>query len=387
MAIFALWQVNHLASQIQRAEEDKVRLWANAISQKNQLVKYTEDFFAQITTDEQRKMDLYAQVLRTLGNEDLRADIEFSLSYVNYIMDSTRTSTIITNHDGYITSCRNIMNDSLDANLIGQKLEGQLLEAFSQNPPFEYTVWGMQFTLYYKESQIYSDLRQMLASLGETFLDDITNNSVFVPVIIVDSLQSTVIGSGNIPNSEFSTPQKLSNKLASMAAENTPIRLAMPNGTIAYVYYEQTPLLKALRWVPLLYVFIAIVLIVTSYYLFRTAHAVEQNRIWVGLAKETAHQLGTPISSLIAWTDYLENKTITPQYAQEIRKDLSRLETITHRFSKIGSTPELKETNVGDVIQTTIEYLPSRSPTNIKFLLPQPHTTMIAPLKNSLFHW
>ncbi|MBR1517666.1 MAG: HAMP domain-containing histidine kinase [Bacteroidales bacterium] len=387
MAIAALWYINRLSHQIQRSEQQKVRIWANAISQKNQIVHYTEDFFHNIAIDEHRKMALYTEVLRTLGNPNLQTDVAFSLAYVNYIMDSANTATIITDRDTVITSCRNIFDDSTDATLIGQKLRPPLLDDFSQNPPFQYTVWGMPFTLYYKESPIYTELRSMLHNLNESFLSDITNNSIFVPVIIVDSLQEQVLASGNINADLFNTPDRLCDLLCDIEQENTPIEIRLPDQQRAYVFYQSTPLLRQLRWFPLLYLFISFILLILAYLLFRTARTMEQNRIWVGMAKETAHQLGTPISSLIAWTEYLQDQTLTPQYADEIRKDLSRLETITHRFSKIGSVPELTPTDVGQTLHNAIAYLQSRSPKKVKFAITLPDEPMTAPLNAYLFEW
>ena len=162
----------------------------------------------------------------------------------------------------------------------------------------------------------------------------------------------------------------------------------LPSGGLSYVYYATTPLLKELRWVPLFYLFIAAVLIIVSYFLFRTARTAEQNRIWVGLAKETAHQLGTPLSSLTGWVEYLRDKEFTPQYAAEVEKDLQRLETITRRFSKIGSVPELTEADVRETTLAAISYLQSRSPRRIHFNVTFPEgETFLAPLNGYLFQW
>ena len=103
-AFVALWMINRAANQIRHSEEEKVRLWANAISQKNQLVNYTEDFFEQINIDEHRKMKLYADLLVSFANPNLTTDVDFGLRYVNYIMDSSQTATIITDKDSIITS-------------------------------------------------------------------------------------------------------------------------------------------------------------------------------------------------------------------------------------------------------------------------------------------
>ena len=208
LAFFALWQMDRIASQIKAAEQEKVRLWANAIGQKIELVNHTEAFFKQAQIDERRKMQIYTDILQSFNNPNFNSDLDFSLDYVHYIVDSSETPLIITGKDSIITT---------PSELAGQKIEGDLLEEFSQNPPFHYNIWGMPMTLYYKESKFYSEMRQMLNSLNNSFLSDIANNSVFVPVIIVDTTQTKVFTSGNISPKEFNTPEKLRKKLDRMA--------------------------------------------------------------------------------------------------------------------------------------------------------------------------
>lgn len=378
LAAFALIEINRLSNQIRKSEQEKVKLWANAISQKAQLVNYSETFFAQVALDEHRKMEMYTNILKSFDKMDGGADADFSLEYVRYIVDSSETAIIITDRDSVIT---------VPSELAGQKLRGRLLHDFSHNEPFHYRIWGMPMTLYYKESRVYTDMRLMLDGFNKSFLSEITNNTVFVPVLIVDSLQGSVLGSGNIAQRDFSTPDRLSQKLCEMEEENTPIEFRLPDGQRAYLFYESTPLLKSLRWVPLLYLFVLLVLLIISYYLFRTARSNEQNRIWVGMAKETAHQLGTPISSLMAWTQYLQGKTLDSSYADEINKDLQRLETVAHRFSKIGSVPELKEENLCAVIQNALNYLQTRTSKKVKFCINFPDDELVIPLNSYLFEW
>ncbi len=380
LALFALWQVQNVASQVRESEEAKIRLWANAIAQRNRISSATQQFFQQATLDEHRKMQLYTDILQSFNDPNQNIDLRFSLAYVNYIIDSARTPIIITTaKDSIIT---------VPQELSGQKLEGPLLEEYSKNPPFKYRLYGMPMTLYYKESQYYTQLRQVLNRFTRSFLTDITNNTVFVPVIIADSTRTQVIAMGNIDSSEVSTPAKLLPRLEQMASVNDPIEIALPDNSHAYVYYENSPLLRSLRWVPLLYLVIAIVLLLVSYYIFRTTRTMEQNRIWVGLAKETAHQLGTPLSSLMAWTDYLKGKEFSDEYAAEVGKDLQRLETITHRFSKIGSVPELKEESVEEAVRAAIGYLQCRAPRKVQFVVSFPEDEpFIAPLNGYLFQW
>ncbi len=370
MALAALWQVQRIAEQIRQGEEEKVRLWANAVGQRNQMAAATAQFFQEAMLDEHRKMRLYTDILQSFNDPDLSTDLKFSLAYVNYIVDSSHTPIIITtSKDSVIT---------VPQELAGQKLDGCMLEEYSVNPPFHYRIWGMPMTLYYKESEYFTRLREVLDGFTQSFLTDITQNSVLVPVVIFDSTHRNIIAFGNTDSAE----------LRILRFNNDPILINMPDGSRAYVHYSSTPLLRSLRWLPLFYIFIALVLVVVSYYLFRTARSAEQNRIWVGLAKETAHQLGTPLSSLSGWVEYLRGKEFKEEYAVEVEKDLRRLDIITHRFSKIGSVPELKEEDVRAATLAAVEYLQSRSPRKVKFSVTFPEgEPFLAPLNSYLFQW
>lgn len=374
LALLALWQVQRIADQVRQSEEAKVRLWASAIGQRNQMAAATAHFFQQATLDEHRKMQLYTDILQSFNDPDLGMDLKFSLAYVNYIVDSSHTPIIITkSRDSIIT---------VPQELAGQKLEGELLAEYSQNPPFSYRIWGMPMTLYYKESEYYTQLREVLNGFTLSFLADITQNSVLVPVVIVDSSRTKVLAHGNIDSAAVTHLD------LEKGFNDEPIEITLPDGHPAYVYYSSTPLLRSLRWLPLFYFFIAIVLLVVSYNLFRTARTAEQNRIWVGLAKETAHQLGTPLSSLSGWVEYLRGKELTDQYAAEVEKDIKRLDTITHRFSKIGSVPELKDEDVREATMAAVEYLQSRAPRRVKFNVTFPDgEPFVTPLNSYLFQW
>ena len=135
LALFALVEINNLSMQIRKAELEKVKLWANAISQKAQLVNYSEEFFSSVALDEHRKMELYTNILRSFDRMGENADADFSLDYVRYIVDSCETAIIITGADSIIT---------VPSELAGQKLEGKRLEEFSHNEPFHYNIWGMK---------------------------------------------------------------------------------------------------------------------------------------------------------------------------------------------------------------------------------------------------
>lgn len=380
LAILALWEINHIAIQIKNSEEQRVKIWATAIGQRAQLMSYTEEFFLEVAEEEHSKMEFYTRAQQIAVSQTLNNTT--ALFFTDYITANHTIPVIVVDEDSNITAYNNIEIPEGTT-----KLEGKLLEEFSYQEPISYRVWGMPFTLYYKESRIYSDLRAMLAGQTLTLLNEITNNSVAVPVLIVDSAREAVIGFGNLRESSFNTPQKLASKLEEMKSDNDPIEITLPNEQKAFIFYERTPLLNALRWIPVFYIFISFVIILVCFYLFKTAQASEKNRIWVGMAKETAHQLGTPISSLIAWTEYLKDKPFEEKYVVEVRKDLDRLETITRRFSKIGSVPELQSENLCEVIQCAISYLQSRASKKIQFVTNLPEEPVMVPLNRYLFEW
>ncbi len=369
LGLVALWQVQKIAETIRSEEQEKVRLWASAVGQRARMLEATKHFFDEATLDEHRKMEMYTNILQSFNDPDMGTDLQFSLAYVNYIVDSAHTPIIIVRARDSIIS--------VPQELAGLKLEGDLLNEYSVNPPFHYIIWGMPMILFYKESQYYTQLRNVLDGYMRTFLADITQNSVKVPVAIMDSTRSVTIES-NIRNFDGDLSQ----------FPNDPIEISLPDGKPAYVYYEDTALLSALHWLPIFYFFIAVVLLVVSYYLFRTARSDEQNRIWVGMAKETAHQLGTPLSSLMAWTELLKGREFSEKYAIEVQKDIHRLETITQRFSKIGSVPELKEESVRDAVQSAVSYLQGRLPRKVQIVLSLPDDDpLLAPLNRYLFEW
>ena len=377
LALVALWEVRRTAEQVRAGEEAKVRLWAAAVAQRNQLAEATQSFFQEATVDEHRKMQLYTDILQSFGDPDLNTDLGFSLRYINYIVDSSRTPIIITTaRDSIIT---------VPQELAGHRLEGELLEEYSLNPPFDYDLWGMPMTLYYKESAHYTRLRQVLEGYTQSFLNDITQNSIMVPVVIVDSSRTHVIAAGGVDHVSLPLSAPFT------TSGNDPIAITLPSGGVSYVYYAETPLLRQLRWVPLLYLFIALILLFITYHLFRTARTAEQNRIWVGLAKETAHQLGTPLSSLKGWVEYMDlhpAAQLPDTISGEMQKDLARLETIAQRFSKIGSTPELREGDLREATLAAVAYLQGRSPRRVRFVVNFPDgETFLAPINAPLFQW
>ncbi len=166
--------------------------------------------------------------------------------------------------------------------------------------------------------------------------------------------------------------------------ENKPIKIENTNQTI---YYGNSPLLNKLKYYPLALLLIILLFAAVAYFFYKSTKTADQNKLWTGMAKETAHQIGTPLSSLVGWTEILRGEHVNPEYLVEIEKDITRLQTITDRFSKIGSLPTLKRC---DIVKETIEsydYLKSRSSKLIEFEISAPQEKLYVNLNNQLFSW
>lgn len=217
------------------------------------------------------------------------------------------------------------------------------------------------------------------------------NENNTIPVIWKDG--SGHLNSINIAMSESLLIEEkqvlLQSKLKEIIAENNkPIEMDM-GFQKEYIYYGNSKLLKLLRYYPLSQLLVVLIIGFLGYIFFSYSRRAEQNRVWVGLAKETAHQLGTPLSSLTAWVEILRNEpTINPEIVIELSKDIQRLETITTRFSNIGSMPILKKEDLEEVISSFINYLKIRISTKVHIeiksaLIPN----QVANVNKYLFEW
>lgn len=220
-----------------------------------------------------------------------------------------------------------------------------------------------------------------------TFLNDILIRNTTIPIITTDTLDQ-IIDFRNITFAEKNKDKVLLRELYKMKEENEPITISISETQKQYLYYGDSILLENLKYYPVVQFGVIFLFILVAYLAFNSSRNSEQNQVWVGMSKETAHQLGTPISSLMAWVELLKMQNIDEKLIQEFEKDTERLQKITERFSKIGSIPELIRTDVGETIRSTVEYLKTRSSGKVKFILDfDPDKKYEAPLNSSLFSW
>ena len=220
-----------------------------------------------------------------------------------------------------------------------------------------------------------------------SFISETVMNTAAVPVIYTDSTRTHVIEHSNIEMETIGDPVKLEARIAAMAQANPPIEVSLAGRGRNYIFYEESRVITQLRYFPYVQLIIIGLFLLVSYALFSLFRNAEQNQVWVGMAKETAHQLGTPLSSLMAWMELMDANGTDPAAVAEMRKDVGRLEMITERFSKIGSTPDLVPEKIDLVLRDTVQYLRPRLPSRVKI---EVHTTdpeITVPLNRALFSW
>ena len=175
--------------------------------------------------------------------------------------------------------------------------------------------------------------------------------------------------------------------LEEIKLQNAPIPIVYRDIINQKLYYGDAPLLVKLRYYPLALLLILLLFGGLLYFFFQTNKAAEQNRLWAGMAKETAHQIGTPLSSLMGWIALLKEQEIAPASVEEMQKDIERLEVITERFSKVGSLPDLEEGDIVALTQSTIDYLKKRTGSQVEWEVHLPTTSIHLPLNAALLSW
>jgi signal transduction histidine kinase len=213
-------------------------------------------------------------------------------------------------------------------------------------------------------------------------------NTAETPVIYTDSTKTLLIAkSDKIDSIQINTPPKLKQTLSSLEAQNAPIAIDLGDGHTNYIFYAESELLTKLKYYPYVQFGAIGLFLLIAYVLFSTARKAEQDQVWVGMSKETAHQLGTPLSSLMAWNEHLLSIGVDENIVNEMQQDVKRLSMITDRFSKIGSQPTLAAENVNEVLRDAIEYLKKRTSRNVHYDLKLPDEQLQANLSRPLFEW
>jgi anti-sigma regulatory factor (Ser/Thr protein kinase) len=219
------------------------------------------------------------------------------------------------------------------------------------------------------------------------FLSLIIDNNNTVPVILTDE-SDNIIDARNFDAERIGDKKYMIKNLNKIKEKNQPITITLENGHYNLIYYKDSIILTMLIYYPYIQFGIIIFFILVSYLAFRSSRKADQNQVWVGMSKETAHQLGTPTSSLAGWIEILQQKHPEISITKELSLDVERLEKVTERFSRIGSKPALASENIIEIISRTVDYLKLRTSSKVKIIIDYNRDIKIfVPLNPALFEW
>ncbi len=381
ISLISLFFLNMLVKRVQTEERKSVIIWAEAIQKKSSLVEYTKELFDKLQLDERQKVELWSDAMHRLLQADNSTDLTF---LVKIISSNKNIPIILTNGNDEVLSSINIDTTIQQ----GKPIPPSILKEFSVYPPIKIVYNNKLLNkLYYKDSKLFAELRIVMKDIIQSFFSEVVANSASVPVIITDETHKNVVAYGNIPESVLKSQQDLENKLQEMASENQPIEIMLSKDHKNYVYFEQSYFLTVLKYYPIAFGVIVFILFLIAYLAFAASRKYEQNQVWMGMSKETAHQLGTPISSLMAWVDILKMREVDNETVEEINKDVKRLEIVADRFSKIGSKATNSEEDVVEIIYSIIDYIKKRSSSKIQFIIDSEEKRIYIPISKTLFEW
>jgi signal transduction histidine kinase len=343
---------NQIIDKIAQREKAKAEQWADAIRKKVELVKLNNQIFDELSEKERQKIKIVVDAQRTILNPsdlNVNQDIDFALKI---IANNNDIPVAILTDDGKLAQSKN-----LDSSLTEEQKTTAFAEWKAAGRSYEIEVFGgikMQFV--YGVSKELSRLEKASDSLINSFNRDLIDNASMIPVLLVDETTNKIEISNLSKNELKVEPSKL---IQEFKQQNQPLRIDFGTGR-KLIYYKESPELKQLTWSPYIQFSVISLIVIIGYLMFSTFRKAEQNQVWAGMAKETAHQLGTPLSSMMAWVAYLETNGGHQMVVNEMTKDLDRLEKITDRFSKIGSGAKLVEADMVVTIGNNLEYLRAR---------------------------
>jgi two-component system, sporulation sensor kinase D len=240
-----------------------------------------------------------------------------------------------------------------------------------------------------QKMEVWADATRLTASMDSavdmSLVLKIIQGNTTIPVVLCNDKDSIIADKNiNFPDNDVESFKKA--KVKELKSKNK-IVIDMGDNSFQYVYYDDSIILKRLLIYPYVQLTVVFVFILIAFLALASTKKAEQNKVWVGLSKETAHQLGTPISSLIAWMEYLKTKDLDPSLLEEMGKDVKRLGTIAERFSKIGSNPEPVPVDINSAIQSAVGYMQTRISSKVQIITSLIDKPIFVLMNDSLFSW
>jgi len=237
--------------------------------------------------------------------------------------------------------------------------------------------------------KLWANAEKILINAGEnTDLElplQIFSNNTSIPIMLTEN--DSIINSKNIDEKIIADKKRASAFLSGLKNENDPIVIEYVPGKFQKIYYGDSELLKKLKYYPIALLLIIVLFGALVYNFYKSTKMATQNKLWAGMAKETAHQIGTPLTSLVGWVEILKSENVDESTTNEIEKDIERLQTITDRFSKIGSEPKLENKDIIEETQKSYDYLQSRFSKQIEFAFTGPEAPVIVLFNPTLHSW
>ncbi|HZH86302.1 MAG TPA: HAMP domain-containing sensor histidine kinase [Brumimicrobium sp.] len=395
----SLFASNKIVNEVAKRERERVTQWADAIKKRAELVRLTNNSFEELRKKELNEMQLWIDATKEISRKtslESQQSYDFPLKIINRNDD---IPVIVLDQEDFVSTFINLEFEKenlreafpeKDSSEVDRLFNDSLVNlAYSWekvNPSFTVEVYDDLFMSYfYNDSRSILRLERERDSLIRAFNKELIDNAELVPVVLTDSSKQHVIASNLLENNV--DPLKLAETLEELASANEPIKIYFSENEMSYVFYATSPELVQLQYFPYIQFIIIGLFILIGYIIFSTFRKAEQNKVWAGMAKETAHQLGTPISSLMAWVHLLGDMENTKDIAKEMNKDVERLTQVTDRFSKIGATTQLKDLDIVHTTSHFIEYLRTRFPKKVELEFTTSDEEIIIPHNAALFEW
>jgi signal transduction histidine kinase len=395
----SLFASNKIVNEVAKRERERVTQWADAIKKRAELVRLTNNSFEELRKKELSEMQLWIDATKEISRKtslDSQQSYDFPLKIINRNDD---IPVIVLDQEDEVSTYINIELTKEDLqNVFPEKDSLEIVHLFADslvklaysweqfNPSFTIEIYDDLFMSYfYNDSRNILRLEEERDLLFKAFNKELIENAELVPVVLTDNLKQKVIAS-NLLKDDLDSLQ-LTQRLKELSNANDPIEIRFSENEVSYVFYATSPELVQLQYFPYIQFVIIGLFILIGYIIFSTFRKAEQNKVWAGMAKETAHQLGTPISSLMAWVQLLEGMDNMDEIAKEMNKDVERLTQVTDRFSKIGASTQLKHE---DIVHTTthfLEYLRTRFPKKVELNFTTSDDEIVTPHNAALFEW
>jgi len=394
----SLFYTNEIVGSVGSREKERVSQWADVIRKKAELINLTNETFDELRVRERQKMELWAKATRELNKPaSFDTDVTFAL---NIIKENEDIPVILQDDKQRVISSKNIAFQIDDLKRIHPDADLKTLNKYyadslaklallwseTHEPIVIEVVRNVTQNIYYYDSERLRELERQRDSLLVSFNQELIDNTTMVPVIFFDSETQELIET-NIDSLKKYINQALPNKKALTALMVDSLTINLASNERGKLYFDDSKELKQLKFYPYLQFTLIGLFIFIGYIIFSTFRKAEQNQVWAGMAKETAHQLGTPISSLMAWIQLLEANGHPSEEIHEMNKDIDRLTTIADRFEKIGSGAKLEPNDLKDTLTKSFNYLKYRISKKVDFSLELPENEIVVMHNPSLLEW